>query len=179
MAIRPALLLCALFLAGCESAVPVAAGLAIGNIASVTTIGRTLPDAAVSLVTGRDCSLVRLDRGRSYCRAEELPPVPQPYCTRSIGRVDCWRSPPLAIPPRPGVADGRAVLTTAQEAHRTRRWPGLWSSEPAPVQARTAPPAAAAAPVPAPVPAAATLAPAVPPPRAALEAIAAPRPAGP
>jgi hypothetical protein len=125
MATRPGWILCALLLAGCEAAVPVTAGIAIGNIASVTTIGRTLPDAAVSLVTGRDCSLVRLDRGQSYCRAEEPPPSPPPFCTRSLGRVDCWRSPPLAIPPHAGVADGRAVLTTAQEAHRTRRWPGL------------------------------------------------------
>ncbi|GGC60019.1 hypothetical protein GCM10011504_42810 [Siccirubricoccus deserti] len=172
-------LLCALFLAGCESAMPVTAGLFIGNIASVTTIGRTLPDAAVSLVTGRDCSLVRLDRGQSYCRAEEPPPVPQPYCTRSIGRVDCWRSPPLAIPPQPGVADGRAVLTAAQEAHRTRRWPGLWSSPPTPVEARAAAPAAATAPVAAPALTAAPPAPAVPPPHAALEPIAAPPPAAP
>jgi hypothetical protein len=178
MATRPALILCALVLAGCESAGPVGAGLAVVNIATVTTIGRTLPDAAVSLVTGRDCSAVRLDRGQSYCRAEEPPPAPPPYCTRSLGRVDCWRSPPFATPAQPGVADGRAVLTAAQEAHRTRRWPGLWSSEPRPAKARTAAPPAA--PVAAPAPIAAAPAPATPPqPRPALEPIAAPRPAGP
>jgi hypothetical protein len=49
-----------------------------------------------------------------------------PYCTRSLGAVDCWRQPPLAMPLQRGVADGRATLTPGQEANRTRRWPGLW-----------------------------------------------------
>lgn len=100
-----------------------AAGLALGPVA---VIGRTPVDALVSAASGRDCSMVRLDRGQGYCRPEEPPPLPPPYCTRSLGRVDCWRQPPLALPLPPGVADGRITLTEAQEAHRTRRWPGLW-----------------------------------------------------
>jgi hypothetical protein len=159
MATRPVLILCVLLLAGCEAAVPVTAGIAIGNIASVATIGRTLPDAAVSLVSGRDCSLVRLDRGQSYCRAEEPPPAPPPFCTRSLGRVDCWRVPPLAIPLQPGVADGRAVLTAAQEAHRTRRWPGLWPREPAPAPPSASTPAPRPTPGPEPIAAARPAAP--------------------
>ena len=113
-------------LPGCEAAVPVTGGLAAANIGSVMVIGRTLPDVVVSLVSGRDCSAVRLDQGQGYCRLPEPPPTPPPYCTRSIGRVDCWRAPPLALPLPTGVADGRTVLTAEQEAHRTRRWPGLW-----------------------------------------------------
>jgi hypothetical protein len=35
--------------------------------------------------------------------------APPPYCTRSIGSVDCWRQPPLALPLPRGVADGRTV----------------------------------------------------------------------
>lgn len=96
------------------------------NVASVAVIGRTPVDAVVSVATGRDCSAVRLDRGESYCRGQEAPPVPSAYCTRSIGAVDCWTSPPLALPYPRGVADGPAGLTPAQEADRTRRWPGLW-----------------------------------------------------
>src|SRR5919202_807417 len=119
---RPLLLL-TLLLTGCASAEPVSEILAAVNIGSVMVIGRTVPDAVVSAATGRDCSAVRLDRGQSYCRPEEPPPTPPPYCTRSLGAVDCWRQPPLAVPLQKGVAGGPAVLTPAQEAHRVRRWP--------------------------------------------------------
>jgi hypothetical protein len=126
MPFRRSILLALLLLPGCEAAVPVTGGLAAANIGSVMVIGRTLPDAVVSAVAGRDCSAVRLDRGLEYCRPEEAPPPPVPYCTRSIGSVDCWRQPPLALPLQRGVADGRQGLTPVQEANRTRRWPGLW-----------------------------------------------------
>ncbi len=110
-------------LAACDPA-SLGAAAAVGA-GSVVVIGRTPVDAAVSLASGRDCSAVRLDRGQSYCRPVELPPAPPPYCTRSLGGVDCWREPPLALPMQPGVADGPTTLTAEQEAHRTGRWPGL------------------------------------------------------
>jgi len=120
---RLLLLLLLLFLAACD---PASLGAtAAAGVGSVVVIGRTPVDAVVSLASGRDCSVVRLDRGQSYCRPVEPPPAPPPYCTRSLGRVDCWREPPLAIPLQRGVADGPAMLTPEQEAHRTRRW-GLW-----------------------------------------------------
>ncbi|HYZ34361.1 MAG TPA: hypothetical protein VE684_18995 [Crenalkalicoccus sp.] len=121
---RLALLLLALALTGCDGT-----GLGVGaavTVGSVATIGRTPVDAVVSLVSGRDCSAVRLDRGLSYCRPEEAPPAPPPYCTRSLGRADCWTRPPPGLPPPRGIADGPATLTPAQEADRTRRWPGLF-----------------------------------------------------
>jgi hypothetical protein len=96
------------------------------GVGSAAVIGRAPVDAVVSLASGRDCSVVRLDRGQSYCKSEESPPAPPPYCTRSLGSVDCWRQPPLAIPMQRGVADGPMTLNAAQEANRTRRWPGLW-----------------------------------------------------
>jgi hypothetical protein len=123
---RPVALLPLLLLAtvACDPAgLGVAAAVGAG---SVVVIGRTPVDAVVSAVSGRDCSVVRLDRGLGYCRPEEPPPPPQPYCTRSLGGVDCWRQPPLALPTARGLADGPATLTEAQEAHRTRRWPGPW-----------------------------------------------------
>ena len=115
------LLVLPLALAACDPA-----GVATGAAAaagSVAVIGRTPVDAVISAVSGRDCSAVRLDRGQSYCRPEEAAPLPPPFCTRSLGRVDCWGEP---VPGRRGVADGPSGLTAAQEAHRTRRWPGLW-----------------------------------------------------
>ncbi len=90
---------------------------------------RTLPDLVYSGVTGRDCSMVRLDRGDSYCRPVDLPPPPQPYCTRSLAGVDCWTHPELVpnLPPQvaelphdPGTYHG---LTPEQNRVRLARWP--------------------------------------------------------
>ena len=63
MPFRPLILLALLLLPGCEAALPTIEGMAAVNIGSVMVIGRTVPDAVVSAVTGRDCSAVRLDRG--------------------------------------------------------------------------------------------------------------------
>lgn len=96
-------------------------GAALG-IGSVAVLGRTPVDAVVSIVTGRDCSVVRLDKGKSYCRPDEPPPDTPAFCTRSLGRVDCWKDP-SALPGKPaGVADGPAALTPLQEADRTKGW---------------------------------------------------------
>lgn len=108
-------------LAACEAAGPIAA-VAGGSVA---VIGRTPVDVVASLVTGRDCSVVRLDRRQSYCAPVEQPPAAQPYCTRSLGSVDCWTVPPHAMPPQRGVADGPNTLNAAQEADRTAWGPGL------------------------------------------------------
>jgi hypothetical protein len=92
---------------------------------SVPVIHRDLFDAAYSAATGRDCSIVRLDRNESYCRAPEPPPQPPAYCTRSLGTVDCWRDRAALRPDETGVADGPSTLTPAQEANRTQPWPPL------------------------------------------------------
>jgi hypothetical protein len=122
------LLLLLLLLPGCDpTGLGVAAGVTAGSVA---VIGRTPVDAVVSLAAGRDCSVVRLDRGLSYCAAPEAAPAPQPYCTRSLGRVDCWTRPPLAVPPQRGVADGPSALTPEQEANRRRWGSGLFGGAP-------------------------------------------------
>lgn len=95
-----------------------------GTAGSVAAIGRTPPDAVYSLITGKDCSMVRLDQGKTYCRPVEPKPAAQPVCTRSLARVDCWQDPDSLPGGRPqGVADGPTVLTAEQEANRVRRWP--------------------------------------------------------
>ena len=108
-------------------------------MAAIPVFHRDVFDVVWSAATGRDCSVVRLDRGETYCRpAEPLPPAP-PYCTGSLGRADCWAVPLLAGPVPPGypplyapppgfappVADGPFTLTPAQNADRTRAWPPL------------------------------------------------------
>jgi hypothetical protein len=114
--------LLAVVLAGCtaEQAATVGVGATVGSIA---VIQRSPVDAVYSAVTGKDCSIVRMEQGKSYCRPVEPPPDAPPYCTRSLGVVDCWRDP-ASLPNRPPqVADGPNVLTPQQEANRTRRWP--------------------------------------------------------
>ena len=116
----PPLLMLPLLLGGCDAATE---GVAAVTVGSVAAIGRTPVDAAVSLVTGKDCSVVRLDQGKTYCRPTEPPPDAPPYCTRSLGVVDCWKDPAAVPNLGPDVADGPRTLTPAQEANRTRTWP--------------------------------------------------------
>jgi len=121
------LLLVLLFPPGGCGATPeqVASGVVGVTVGSVAVIGRTPGDALYSLLTGRNCSVVRLDQGKTYCKPLEPPPEPPRYCTRSLGVVDCWQDPAALPDAAPEVADGPRTLTPAQEADRTRRWPGL------------------------------------------------------
>lgn len=116
---RPLLLLCPLLLAGCDG--PGLFALGAVNVASLTLTGRAVPDLVVSGVTGRDCSVARLDRERSYCGPSNDPPPPAPFCTRSLGSVDCWTQAPLASPAHRGVADAPTPVGGNQG-----RWPYLW-----------------------------------------------------
>jgi hypothetical protein len=118
-----------LLLAGCNGVqAPGAPLLAIPAViegASLVTLQRGVGDTVVSLVTGEDCSYVRLAKGQTYCASDPPPPV-QPVCTRSLGQVDCWTTPPVASPPYRNVRDGPYELTAEQERNRTARWPKLF-----------------------------------------------------
>ena len=139
-------LLLPLLLGGCEALAPIA----VASGASVAAIGRSPVDVVVSLATGRDCSVVRLDRRQSYCAQAETPPATEPFCTMSLGRADCWIVPPLALPAYVPVGDGARPLNPGQEANRTRFGPGI--SLPQPVVA-VEPPLVAVVATPGPIPA--------------------------
>jgi hypothetical protein len=115
-----AFLLPVLVLAGCDAA---SEGVAAVTVGSVAIIHRTPVDAVVSMVSGKDCSAVRLEQGKTYCRPTEAAPDTPPYCTRSLGVVDCWKDPGAMSDLSPEVADGPRALTPEQDADRTRRWP--------------------------------------------------------
>lgn len=129
-------LLLPLLLGGCQALAPVA----IAGGATVAAIGRSPVDLVASLATGRDCSVVRLDRRESYCAPAETPPAAEPFCTMSLGRADCWIIPPLAYPAHVPVGHGARPLNAGQEANRTRFGPGITlphtvAAEPIPVAA--------------------------------------------
>ncbi len=112
-------LLSLLLLAGCEAVAGVAAGV---ETASVPVLGRGVVDAGVSAVTGKDCSVVRLDGGQSYCAPREHQPDSPPFCTQTLGSVQCWSNPEaFGVLPH-GVADA-PDLTPDQKRNIAARWP--------------------------------------------------------
>ena len=116
--LRSALLCLLPLLAGCTGA-GVYAGAEAG---SVVVFGRGVGDIAVSAVTGRDCSIVRLDAGKTYCAPRDGTPPPQPFCTRSLGVVNCWADPGL-LPQGEGEVADTPPPTPDQLRYRTARWP--------------------------------------------------------
>lgn len=119
-AFHAALLLPLLALAGCDPASQVLGLGAAG--ASIAIFHRTPVDMVYSAVTGKNCSVVRLDRNESYCKPPETQPPPQPYCTRSLGTVDCWARPYAMRNLGPQVADGPRTLTPLQLRDGTGGW---------------------------------------------------------
>lgn len=75
----------------------------------------------VSAVTGRDCSMVRLDRGQTYCAGRQLAQT-VPFCTRSLGVADCWASPAL-LPGAPVPLDDTPGPSRDQLRYRNAGWP--------------------------------------------------------
>ena len=105
-----ALLFALPLLASCAEAVVPAAALTAG---ALPVLGRTVPDAVVSLASGRDCSIAHVETDGVYCRRRAQAQPDPPACTRSIGAVDCWRAAPEATPPYRLTADGPPPAPTA------------------------------------------------------------------
>lgn len=116
---RVALLLLLAGLCGCEAATGALAG---AELASVTVLGRGVVDIGVSAVSGRDCSIVRLDRGDTYCAARFPSEQPQPFCTRTLGTATCWENPALLAAPQSELGD-TPPPTEDQLRYRAARWP--------------------------------------------------------
>lgn len=116
-----ALILLACLLTGCGNLTPATLALTGAEIAAVTVFGRDIVDLAVSGVSGRDCSIVRLDKGQTYCAPVEQAAA-VPFCTRSLGVVDCW-SNPGAFAVRPREVGDTPAPTAVQEEYRHARWP--------------------------------------------------------
>ena len=126
---RALMLLVAGSLAGCAHWIEPTGALIAADVASVVVFGRGIADIGVSAISGRDCSIVRLDRGLSYCAPREGPPDPGPFCTRSLGVVDCWSNPEALAGPQRQVADGPGP-TEAQARYRRAPWPKALTAGP-------------------------------------------------
>jgi hypothetical protein len=109
-------------LTGCAGWEAPVGALAGAELASVTVLGRGLLDVGVSAISGRDCSIVRLDRGETYCAARFPAEQPQPFCTRTIGTVTCWENPALLPAPQSELGD-TPPPTEDQLRYRAARWP--------------------------------------------------------
>ena len=110
----------ALAVAGCDVPLYQPLGIATAaGAASIVLIHRTPIDALYSVISGRDCSIVYLDRLQDYCKPLDVPPPPLPYCTRSLANVDCWTNPTANLG-RP-VAD-QPALTAEQLSRIGRGW---------------------------------------------------------
>jgi hypothetical protein len=107
-------------LAGCDAG---ASGVVAGvDAASVVVLGRALPDIGTSAITGKDCSVVRLDSGLAYCAPREHLPGAPPFCTQTLGSVQCWANPEaFGLLPH-DIADSPA-LTADQKRNVAARWP--------------------------------------------------------
>lgn len=94
----PALAFAGALMAGCSSppllqerviGAPVSLWTAGASVASFAVLQRGVFDVAYSLVTGKDCSVVNIERRGEYCRTDPVA-APVAFCTRSLGDVDCW-----------------------------------------------------------------------------------------
>lgn len=61
---------------------------------SAVISGKTVSDHAVSILSGKDCSGTRTQRGQTYCVEDELV-INQSslYCYRTLGGVTCYDQP--------------------------------------------------------------------------------------
>lgn len=69
-------------------------------LSTAVTMGtdKTVVDHLVSWNTGKDCSTVRSEQGRTYCREDEPNPAPQVHCYRSLADVTCYAEPSASRP---------------------------------------------------------------------------------
>lgn len=61
--------------------------------ASIVASDKAASDHLISWLSGKDCSVVRADRGLTYCAEDEVTIVPQVYCYKTLGSVSCYDRP--------------------------------------------------------------------------------------
>ena len=96
MVMRLVLLLGALFLGACsavDGAESLAPQAALIEGATVVGTGKTIGDHVISFSTGKNCSTVRKQLGKTYCEEDEVGRVDEVYCYATLGRPTCYSVP--------------------------------------------------------------------------------------
>lgn len=76
-----------------RAAIKTVANFSIISTAMVMATDKTLSDHLVSYNTGKDCSTVRVEQGRTYCREDEPNPIANVHCYQTLGDVMCYTAP--------------------------------------------------------------------------------------
>jgi hypothetical protein len=66
------------------------APVAVVGSASIAATDKTPWDHAISWISEKDCSTMRMNMGLTYCREDEIDPTPRMHCYRTIGEVTCY-----------------------------------------------------------------------------------------
>ncbi|PCI40332.1 MAG: hypothetical protein COB46_07025 [Rhodospirillaceae bacterium] len=116
-----ALLTFSLFLSACSefySIVPRDVLKTVGNASIISTglvmgTDKTIMDHIQSYRSGKDCSTVRTEKGRTYCREDEPNPIPKVTCYRTLADVMCYEvADPDSLP-------GEELDTSTQTSMRS------------------------------------------------------------
>jgi len=68
--------------------------LAVVDGVSLGTTDKLLSDHVVSVTSGKDCSYLRQQQGRTYCKEDEVNPnYNELHCYRNLGGVTCYDRP--------------------------------------------------------------------------------------
>lgn len=67
-----------------------AASLYILDTAVIVGTDKTMADHVTSYKLGKDCSAVRAEQGRTYCREDEPNPIGNQHCYQTLGDVVCY-----------------------------------------------------------------------------------------
>ena len=60
---------------------------------SVMATDKTIGDHIVSWASGKDCSSVRWEQGKTYCKEDELHVEPAVFCYKTLGDSVCYDRP--------------------------------------------------------------------------------------
>ena len=67
----------------------------LGGAEAISIMGtdKTVVDHIVSIGSGKDCSTIRREQGRTYCVEDEVQINQNIHCYKSIGSVTCYDRP--------------------------------------------------------------------------------------
>ena len=83
--------------------------------ASAWGTGKTVSDHVISISSGKNCSTVRREIGRTYCEEDEANPPTTVYCYPTLGEVTCYNRPDP-------YNDGRQRRVDANDHNLPAKW---------------------------------------------------------